>query len=589
MTNEPSRVGVERATDLAGGSILHDRLTPLDASFLHLEDESAPLHVAAMLIFEGPAPAYEDFVEHVESRLHLVPRYRQRLARVPLDQGRPVWVDDDRFDVRFHVRATALPPPADEETLRVLGGRVFSQPLTSGRPLWEMWLVDGLDGDRFAVLSKTHHTVVDGISGMDVLSVLFAPDDEVPNDGEPWHPAAPPSGVELLAQTLLDRVTQPAELVRPVRALLRRPARVLAAARDQAIGLGAFAWAGLTPAPRTPYNRDTVGRDRRFAWVRGSLDDFKAVKDSWDGSVNDVVLTVVARALRRHLCRRGEDVDDLILKAFVPVSTRQAGDATGNRVTGMIAPLPIGCEDVRECFEQIRAEMGDIKSSGQAVGARALTEVSGVAPPTLLNQGARLIGRQRFINLVVTNVPGPQDPLYLGDRELLDIFPMVPLGKNLTFNVAIVSYNGRMDFGLIGDFDTMPDLDEVADDFAAAFDEVRAEAGRAEQPMATRPSEAVEPTPAEEIREAVDPETGDVDTPLDLVAEQADPGAEEGAGAEIGVEEPWPGYDRMTTRELVERLHEASDEVAAVVDLYERVHRDRRPVREAAARALSRP
>ena len=566
-----------------------DRLTPLDASFLHLEDESAPLHVAAMLIFEGPAPAYDDFVEHVESRLHLVPRYRQRLARVPLDQGRPVWVDDERFDVRFHVRATALPRPADEETLRVLGGRVFSRPLTSGRPLWEMWLVDGLEGDRFAVLSKTHHAVVDGISGMDVLSVLFAPDEEAPDGGEPWHAARPPSGVELLAEALLDRVTQPAELVRPVRALLRRPARVLAAVRDQAIGLGAFAWAGLAPAPATPYNRDTVGRDRRFAWVRGSLDDFKAVKNSWDGSVNDVVLTVVARALRRHLRRLGEDVDGLTLKAFVPVSTRQAGDETGNRVTGMIAPLPMGCEDARTCFEQIRSEMGEIKSSGQAVGARALTELSGFAPPTLLNQGARLIGRQRFINLVVTNVPGPQDPLYLGDRELLDVFPMVPLGKNLAFNVAIVSYNGRMDFGLIGDFDTMPDLDEVAADFAAAFDEVRAEAGVGEHPRATEPSEAPAPTATEEVADAVDPEAGHVDTPLELVAERADPGAEGGAGPEIHVEEPWPGYDRMTTPELIERLQEASDEVAAVVDLYERVHRDRRPVREAAEQALSRP
>jgi hypothetical protein len=233
--------------------------------------------------------------------------------------------------------------------------------------------------------------------------------------------------------------------------------------------------------------------------------------------------------------------------------------------------------------------MGDIKASGQAVGARALTELSGFAPPTLLNQGARLIGRQRFINLVVTNVPGPQDPLYLGDRELLDVFPMVPLGKNLTFNVAIVSYNGRMDFGLIGDFDTMPDLDEVAADFAAALDEVRAEAGVGEQTTAPVPSEPREPTAAEEIPEALDSETGHVDTPVELVAEQADPGAEEGAGPEIHVEEPWPGYDRMTTPELIERLHEASDEVAAVVDLYERMHRDRRPVREAAERALSRP
>jgi WS/DGAT/MGAT family acyltransferase len=461
-----------------------DRLSPLDASFLHVEDASAHMHVACAMVFDGAAPDYDDLLDHVAARLHLVPRYRQRLAEVPFAQGRPKWVDDEHFDLRYHVRHTALPAPQGEYELQVLAGRVFSQQLRRDRPLWEMWLVEGLEDDRFAVLSKTHHALVDGISGLDILSVLFA--DETDADAAAWTPQPPPSEAQLLGEALLERATRPFEMLRGARALLRAPRQVAGQVAETAIGAGALAWAGLKPAPVTPFNDGMVGPDRRFTWVRGSLDDLKAVKNELGGTVNDVVLTVVARALRSHMLRRGEDVEDLELKAFIPVSVRgedqRGGGTLGNQVAGMIAPLPVGCGDPEECLTMISDSMSGLKESGQAVGATALTELTGFAPPTVIDQASRMITRQRFVNLVVTNVPGPQFPLHFAGRELTDIFPMVPLARNLAFGVAIVSYNGTMNFGLVGDFNVVPDLDDIAEDFTEALREIRAVAGVTRRP-----------------------------------------------------------------------------------------------------------
>ncbi|TML98692.1 MAG: wax ester/triacylglycerol synthase family O-acyltransferase [Actinobacteria bacterium] len=469
-----------------------DRLSPLDATFLHVEDAASHMHVACALVFDGHPPAYEDLLEHVAARLHLVPRYRQRLATVPFEQGRPKWVDDERFDLRFHVRNTALPSPGSEYELQVLCGRVFSQQLRRDRPLWEMWLVEGLEGRRFAILSKTHHALVDGISGLDILSVLFAPDDEAAGTRAAWTPRVAPSGLSLLAEALVERATRPFEIVRGVRALLRGPRQAVSRLAETAVGIGAMTWAGLQPAPPSPYNADVVGPDRRFTWLRASLGEVKAIKNALGGTVNDVVLTVVTGALRRHLLRRGEDVSGLELKAFVPVSVRrenQRGTGTlGNQVAGMIAPLPVHCAEPAECLAEISDALRGLKESGQAVGAQALTELTGFAPPNVIQQASRLVTRQRFVNLVVTNVPGPQFPLSLDGRELTDIFPMVPLGSNLTFGVAIVSYNGTMNFGLVGDFNAMYDLDALPGDFAAALEEL---AGAAGVELSRRPEPAL--------------------------------------------------------------------------------------------------
>ena len=462
----------------------NDRLTGLDASFLHLEDGSSHMHVAAVMTFDGPPPAYDDIVDAIEARLHLVPRYRQKLAFVPFGQGRPRWVDDPHFNLRYHVRITALPEPGTEDQLKRLAGRVFSQQLDRDKPLWELWLVEGLDGgERFAICSKTHHALVDGVSGVDIASVLFdtkrEPDIQPSKDAERrWLPQPTPTGAQLLGEALVERATIPAEIARGARALLRAPRRIVRSAASTLVGVGAMAWAGLSPAPPTPYNT-RIGPHRRFTWVRMDLTDVKAIKDSFGGTVNDVMLAIVAGALSRHLRRRGEEIDGLTLKAMVPVSVRgdDARGALGNQVAAMMAPLPVGFEEPTARYEMIHEAMDQIKRSGQAVGAQALTELTGFAPPNVMSQAARTVVGQRWFNLVVTNVPGPQLPLYLAGLEMHDLIPMVPLAPNQALGVAIMSYNGRINFGLVGDYDAMYDLDDLAHDFEIALAELAAAAG----------------------------------------------------------------------------------------------------------------
>ena len=464
----------------------NDRLTGLDASFLHLEDDSSHMHVAAVMTFDGSPPEHEVMVEGISSRLHLVPRYRQKLAFVPLGQGRPRWVDDPHFNLHYHVRHTALPEPGSEEQLQNLAGRVFSQRLDRDKPLWEIWVVEGLQGgDRFALLSKTHHALVDGVSGIDIISVLFdtKPQPELPApdadaQAKRWLPAPQPSRAQLLAEALYERVTVPAEVVRGVRALLRGPRRVANAAAGSLAGVAAMARTGLSPAPKTPYNA-RIGPHRRFTWVRMQLADVKAIKNSLGGTVNDVMLGTVTGALQRHLRRRGVDTTDLELRAMVPVSVRseEARGALGNQVAAMMAPLPVGVENASERLSRISASMADLKSGGQAVGAQVLTELTGFAPPNIMSQASRLIARQRMFNLVVTNVPGPQFPLYLVGRELKDLFPMVPLAQGQALGIAIMSYNGTINFGLVGDYDLMSDLTDFAADLEAALAELAEAAG----------------------------------------------------------------------------------------------------------------
>jgi diacylglycerol O-acyltransferase len=458
-----------------------DRLTGLDASFLHLEDASSHMHVGGVMLFEGPPPPYAEMLEAFERRLPLVPRYRQRLAFVPLGQGRPKWVDDPHFNLRYHVRSTALASPGSERQLKDLAGRVFSQQLDRDKPLWEVWLVEGLDDDRFAVVSKTHHALVDGISGVDIISVLFdtSPEPAAPTDpGDRWLPRPLPSRAQLLAEALLERATIPAEIGRSAKALLRGPLRIAGGVRDAAVGVGAMAWAGLNPAPGSPYNK-SIGPHRRFTWVRADLRDMKAIKDELGGTVNDVVLSIVAGGLGRHLRRRGRNTDGLELKAMVPVSVRADVErgALGNRVAAMMAPLPVWCQEPVARLDIVSEQLKGLKSGGQAVGAQVMTELSGFAPPTIMDQASRLMARQRFFNLVVTNVPGPQFPLYLLGRRMLDPFPMVPLAKNQALGVALLSYDGHINFGLVGDYDLMWDLDDFAVDLEESMAELAAAAG----------------------------------------------------------------------------------------------------------------
>jgi WS/DGAT/MGAT family acyltransferase len=448
-----------------------DRLSALDSAFLHLESNGpSHMHVASVMIFEGAAPDLNEFVDFVRDRLHLVPRYRQRLAFVPLSQGRPMWVDDPHFNPYYHIRATALPAPADDAALKTLAGQIFSQRLHRHRPLWELWLVEHLARKRFAVIAKAHHALVDGISGVDITTVLFDVTRDIPTPSQDggsrprWVARPLPSSVKLLGDALVERATMPSEMARGAGALARRPRKALTRLRESLSDVGALAWAGIgSPAPESPFNVE-IGPHRRYTFLDGDLAQFRAIKDSLGGTINDAVLTVVSLALGQYLRAEGHDTDGLVLRAMVPVSVRAQAErgALGNRVAAMWAPLPVGVRDARACHEEVRRAMEDLKLTGQAVGAQVITNLAGFAPPTILSQAARLQARQRYFNLVVTNVPGPQFPLYLLGREMISLYPVLPLARRQALGIAVMSYNGKLGFGLLGDYDALPELESLA-------------------------------------------------------------------------------------------------------------------------------
>ena len=441
-----------------------DRLTPVDTSFLHQERQSSHMHVGAILTFEGPAPGYEELLEQIESRLHLVPRYRQKLAFPPLESGRPLWVDDPSFNLEYHARITALPKPGSEEQLQNLAGRIFSQRLDRSKPLWETWLVHGLEGNRFALISKTHHSLVDGVGGVDLASVLFDLD-PVPQrvDPEPWTPHPEPTTAELLAESAKSVARTPFGVAGKALGAVQRPRRALGTLRESAEAIGEVVWAGLNPAPPTPLNVP-IGPHRRLARVPAELADFKLVKDTFDGTVNDVVLAVVAGGLRSWLRSRGVRTEGLELRALVPMSIRAEDErgAAGNRIAAMRGPLPVYVDDPVERLLIVSEAMTGVKDSKQALGAEVIAGLENFAPPTLLAQASRLNFSTRLFNMIVTNVPGPQFPLYLLGRELQDLVPVAFLPDDHALAIAIISYNGRVDFGLLGDYDAMDDIDFVA-------------------------------------------------------------------------------------------------------------------------------
>jgi len=436
-----------------------------------MERAGAHMHVASTSVFEGPAPSHEEFRDHIAARLHLVPRFRQKLRFVPFSQGRPVWVDDPHLNLNYHVRQTALPAPGSEEQLRNLAARIFSQQLDRSKPLWELWLVEGLTGDRFAIIGKSHHALVDGISGVDITTVLFDVEREPANPpARPpkWAPRPEPTDLKLLGDALRERATSPREIVRGMRAALRGPRQVLRGISDTSKMVGA----GMS-APSSPFNVE-IGPHRRLAFVSTDLDQLKQVKNEHGGTVNDVVLSVVTGALGNYLRARGHDTEGLEMRAMVPVSVRAEEErgALGNRISAMMAPLPVWCEEPVHRLHLISEIMGDLKGSGQAVGAEILTRLVDFAPTTIASQAARLQPAQRFFNLVVTNVPGPQFPLYVLGREMQSIYPLVPLARRQALCVGIMSYNGKVDFGLVGDFDAMADLDSFGLDLEGAVDEI---------------------------------------------------------------------------------------------------------------------
>jgi diacylglycerol O-acyltransferase / wax synthase len=432
------------------------RLSSQDASFLHLEDAVSHMHIGVVGILEGPPPLFEALVERVEANLPRIPRYRQRVHFVPLALGRPVWVDDPHFNLGYHLRRTALPPPGGDEELRLLVGRVMSQQLDRHKPLWELWMIEGLSQERWALLSRSHHSMVDGVAGGELLSVLFDEQREpVVVPAEAWSPERQPSGAELAVRALGHRAASPLEGVRALgspRALTRRVVDT---------GGGLLTLSGVLRPPRRSSLNGPIGPHRRWDWARSRLSEVKQIRAELGGTVNDVVLAAITGGFRELLATRGEPTDRVV-RTLVPVSVR-AGDEHGqynNRVSAMFAELPVGIEDPVARLAAVTKQMEQLKRSHEAVAGDVLVGLSGFAPAMLLALGLRTATRmpQRNVNTVTTNVPGPQRPLYAAGRRLLECFPYVPLGGHVRVGIAIFSYDGALTFGVTGDYDAAPDI-----------------------------------------------------------------------------------------------------------------------------------
>jgi WS/DGAT/MGAT family acyltransferase len=448
-----------------------DRLSPLDVSFLYLEDSTTPMHVGAVSVFETPQGFDVDgMVDHVRRRIAFVPRYRQRIRWVPGHLASPVWVDDEDFDVAYHVRRVTLPPPGDDEQLHALVASVMSRPLDRDRPLWETYVVEGLSGGRFALVTKTHHAVVDGVSAVDIGQVLL---DVTPEPRlapvDTWRPTPGPSGAELVVGAVSDWVRRPSVLVDALRVGVGDVRRAAGRLVGASAGVLAMALTVSRSAPGNALNTD-IGRQRRYTTVDASLDDFRAIRKTHGGTVNDVVLAVVAGALREWLVMRGDPVGQgTAVRALVPVSVRADGGgdppgALGGRVASYLVDLPVGEANPVVRLHQISYAMKAHQDSGQAIGAEALVGVASFTPPTLHLLGARVTNTlsRRLFNVVVTNVPGPQLTLYADGARMLAAYPVVPLARGQSVSIGLTSYDGAIHIGLNADRDSMPDLDVLA-------------------------------------------------------------------------------------------------------------------------------
>ena len=459
---------------------MSDRLSSLDVSFLYLEEATTPMHVGGVSVFELPAGGfdYDRLVSLIKRRIAFVPRYRQRIRWVPGRIASPVWVDDESFDVAYHVRRSALPKPGTDAQLRDLAARIMSRPLDRSRPLWEMYLVEGLEGGRFALLTKTHHAMVDGIAAVDIGQVILdATPEPRPTPASSWRPAQEPSSIELVAGAINDLVRGPSAIFESVRSGLGDIRRTAGKVAGTATGVLAIARTVSRSAQVSPLNVE-IGEQRRYGTTESDLDDYKAIRKAHGGTINDVVLAVVAGALREWLMTRGEAIGGAsVVRAMVPVSVRtedQSG-VPGNRVSSYLVDLPVGEPSPVMRLHQISYAMKGHKETGQAVGADAIISVAGFAPPTLHSLGARAGSSlsKRLFNVVVTNVPGPQFPLYAAGARLLAAYPVVPLAKGQAVSIGLTSYDGGVYFGLNADRDAMPDIDVLTQCIADALAELR--------------------------------------------------------------------------------------------------------------------
>jgi len=481
----------------------YEPLTALDHSFLLLERPNAYMHVASTAIHDArPLRNAEGGIDLPRIRraiagvLHRIPRYRQKLAFVPIDRS-PVWVDDEGFNLDYHIRHTSLPRPGDERQIKQLSARVMAQRLDRARPLWELWVVEGLEGDRLALISKTHHCMIDGVSGVDLLNVILSPHPtgEVV-EAPPFAPRPAPSPLELLRDELQRRTARGLLAFRNARALLgeardaRREILVRLRAAAETVGIA------LRPASATPLNQ-SVGPHRRFDWWSLPLADLKRVRRRLGGSLNDVVLTVVTGAVRRFFEYRRVDVTGLDFRVMAPVSVRKTDErgALGNRVSAWFVPLPLAESNPARQLRDISQNTAELKESKSAVGAELLTQVADWTPTTLLSLGARNLTRLQSFNLVVTNVPGPQAPLFLLGSHMKECYPMVPIMEGLGLGIALFSYDGKLCWGFNADYELVPDLDRFVTFTREAFADLLAASG--ERPtLSEEPPSPAAPEPA---------------------------------------------------------------------------------------------
>jgi diacylglycerol O-acyltransferase len=458
-----------------------DRLTPLDVSFLYLEEPTTVMHVGTVMVFSAPEGGfdYTRLQRHIAARIAFVPRYRQRIRGVPGRLANPVWVDDERFDISYHVRRSALPRPGTEEQLKELVARIQPRPLDRHRPLWEVYVVEGLAEDRFAVITKTHQALVDGINAVDLAQVVL---DSSPEPAEPtadtWRPSPEPSLVELVTGAVVDAVRRPTQVIDTARAGFGDMRSTAGKVAEAVGGLAFAARTAARPAPESPLN-GTISEHRRFGMVATDLADYRRVRDHHARggrrgrtgknphlTVNDVALATVCGALRSWLLTRGARVaPTTVVRALVPVSVTVAdpleAGTLGSSVASLLVDLPVGEPNAVLRMQQVAYQMRAHADSGRAVGAQRLAEIGGFAPPTLHSLGARVAGgiSRRLFNLVVTNVPGPQHPLYAAGARMLASYPVVPLSKGHALAVGLTSYDGGVYYGLNADREAMPDVD----------------------------------------------------------------------------------------------------------------------------------
>jgi diacylglycerol O-acyltransferase len=444
-----------------------DRLNPLDAVFIDAEDEDrhTSMAIASIAIFDGPAPSHEEVLASVAGQLPLVPRYRQKLRTVPFRLGRPVWVDDPNFDLRYHVRRTALPPPGGDQQLGQLMARVMGQRLDRDFPLWEYWLVDGLAQGRWALIWKLHHCMVDGVSATDLYRVVFDASPEPPPPVADDRTVGPePSPIALAAQAALDAVLLPLRETRALSGALANPGPAVQQAIDTARAMAKLA-PSLLPATGSSLSGQ-IGQQRRYTWARASLADVKTIKRELGGTVNDVVLAAISNGFRELLLARGEQPEPHNVPSLVPVSGRAPGEENvyENRVSALVAYLPVDVADPTERLAAVRAQLSDLKASKETMVGDALVTLGRYTPFPFVSRGVRLVLSlpQREIVTVTTNVPGPQQPLYGMGRRLVEIIPYVPIASTVRTGISIFTYCGTVTFGVTGDFAANPDLDVLA-------------------------------------------------------------------------------------------------------------------------------